>query len=487
MFIEGVALALLAGCAGLLLANWGLAALVAFAPKDVPRLGDVSIDRGVLAFTLGASLLASILFGLAPAWQASRIDPNEALRQGGSRGILGGAVGRIRNLLVVAEIALSVVLVVSAGLLIRSFAALNDVDLGFRPEHLVTAEFNVPAQNPEQTQAAQRQFFVPLLRQLSSTPGVISAAAVLGLPDSPGFHSNGNYIVQGQTMADFTVSAPQAGFTSVSAEYFATMGIPVVQGRAFNERDSESAPSVAIVSESLARQSFPHQNPIGRSITCGWTERSMKGMTIVGVTGDVRNSNPAEKPGPEIYMPYLQHPESDLSFVVRTTGDSASMIQTIRQVARDIDPRAAMRATTMQNAISESIASQRFRSMLLSIFAGLAVCLAMAGIYGVMAYAVTQRRAEVGLRMALGAERRDIVQLVLGQVARLTAIGLAAGIVGAVIATRLLRSMLFEVKPADPVTYIGMICLVAGIALLAGYLPAWRAARIEPLEALREE
>jgi predicted permease len=487
MFIEGIVLALLAGGAGLLIANWGLAVLIAFAPKDVPRLDSVAIDGGVLAFTLGASLLASILFGLAPAWQASRTDPNDALRQGGSRGIFGGASGRVRNILVVAEIALSVVLVVAAGLLIRSFSALNDVDLGFHPERLVTAEFNIPAQNQEQTQAVQRQFFVPLLQQLSSTPGVISAAAVLGLPDSTGFHSNGSYIVQGQTMADFTVSSPQAGFTSASGSYFATMGIPIIQGRAFNERDTENAPSVAIISESLARQSFPQQNPIGRTITCGWTERSMKGMTIVGVAGDVRNSNPTEKPGPEIYMPYLQNPQSNLIFVVRTAGDPASMIQTIRQTAHNLDPQAAMRATTMQSTISESIASQRFRSMLLSIFASLAVCLAMAGIYGVMAYSVTQRTAEVGLRMALGAEPRDIAKLVLGQVMRLTTIGLAAGVVGAVIATRLLRSMLFEVKPGDPATYIGMICLIAAIALLAGYLPARRAARIEPLEALREE
>jgi ABC-type antimicrobial peptide transport system permease subunit len=213
----------------------------------------------------------------------------------------------------------------------------------------------------------------------------------------------------------------------------------------------------------------------------------MKGMTIVGVAADVRNSNPAEKPGPEIYMAYLQNPQSNLIFVVRTAGDPASMIQTIRRTARNLDPQAAMRATTMQSTISESIASQRFRSMLLSIFASLAVCLAMAGIYGVMAYSVTQRTAEAGLRMALGAEPRDIAKLVLGQVMRLTAIGLAAGVVGAVIATRLLRSMLFEVKPGDPATYIGMICLIAAIALLAGYLPARRAARIEPLEALREE
>jgi predicted permease len=377
--------------------------------------------------------------------------------------------------------------VVSAGLLIRSFSVLNDVDLGFRPENLVTAEFNVPAQNQEQTQAVQRHFFVPLLHQLSSTPGVISAAAVLGLPDSPGFHSNGSYIVQGQTMEDFTVGAPQAGFTSASGSYFATMGIPIIQGRTFNQRDTESAPSVAIISESLARRSFPQQNPIGRTITCGWTERSMKGMTIVGVAADVRNSNPAEKPGPEIYMAYLQNPQSNLIFVVRTAGDPASMIQTIRRTARNLDPQAAMRATTMQSTISQSLASQRFRSMLLSIFASLAVCLAMAGIYGVMAYSVTQRTAEVGLRIALGAEPRDIAKLVLGQVMRLTAIGLAAGVLGAILATRFLRSMLFEVKPGDPVTYICMICLVAGIALLAAYLPARRAARIEPLEALREE
>jgi predicted permease len=488
LILENLTLAVLAAAGGVLAANWGMAALTALAPKNLPRIESVQLDWRVLAFALAIAAASGLLSALAPALQLSRTDPAEALHQGGARGVVGGAAGRIRAALVVTEVALSVVLLVSAGLLLRSFAALSDVNLGFNPHRLLVAQASAPAETREQALRQQREYFDVLLQRVSAMPGVESAALAVGaIPNSPTFRSTGSYIVEGQTMAQFNTSSPEAGFNAVSPEYFRTMGIAVESGRAFDQRDSFDAPSVAMVSTALARRSFPHENPIGKKILTGWDPRTMQWMTIVGVAGDVRMDSPGTAPGAEIYMPYQQHPRGDMHVIVRTAGEPMAAGPALERTSHQLNPEVPVRLTTMDKLLGDSVAAARFRSLLLAVFAGLALLLAMAGIYGVMAYVVGQRTAEMGLRMALGADRRDIVRMVLGQVARLAVAGLAAGTIGSIAATRLLESLLYGVKPRDPVVYGAMLALLGVVAMAAGMAPAWRAAHIEPLEALRQE
>jgi len=485
LITESLLLALLAGAAGLILAVWGSAALVALAPADVPRLAEISIDGWVLAFTLGVSIVASLLFGLAPALHASRVDLNDALKQGGSRAVGGGSAGRMRGALVVAEVALSVVLLAGAGLLIRSFIALQNVSLGFRPEHVLVMESSFPASDLPSARRAT-QFYKDLLRDVTALPGVSSAAATRSIPGQVA--SNGGYWLDHLPPLDqMSVSAPQAVFSILTPNAFATLGIPLRSGRDFNAADLYDAPFAAIVNEALVRQSFPGQNPIGRVIFCGMD--SLRGMTIVGVAGDVRQYGPSRPPLPEIFMPYEQHPQPSaaLNVLVRTPDDPATLQQTLRRKTRDRSPDVPVKFTTLEASLAENVAAPRFRTLLLGLFAALAVCLAMAGVYGVMAYLVSQRSNEIGLRMALGASPGDVSRLVLREGMLLAGVGLALGLAGAAAATRLLSSVLFEVKPGDPATYIAVSALLGVVALAASYIPAYRASRVDPLVALRQE
>ena len=485
LITESLLLAVLAGVAGLVLAVWGSTALVALAPRNVPRLAETSIDGWVLAFTFGVSVIASLLFGLAPALHASRVDLNDALKQGAARAVLGGGAGRMRGALVVAEIALSVMLLAGAGLLIKSFIALNNVALGYRPERVLVMESSVPAGDLEGARRATR-FYKDLLRDVAALPGVSSTGATRTPPGH--VMSNGGYWLDHLPARDqMTVSAPNAVFSIVSPGAFATLGIPLKTGRDFNAADTYDAPFAAIVNEALARQSFPDQNPIGRMIFCGMD--SMKGMTIVGVVGNVRQYGPARESSPEIYMPYEQHPfpSTALNVLVRTSNDPNALQQTLRRKARDRAPEVPVKFTTMEAVAAENVAAPKFRTLLLGIFAGLAVCLAMAGVYGVMAYLVSQRSNEIGLRMALGASPGEVSRLVLRQGMQLAGAGLAFGLAGAIAATRFLTSMLFEVKPADPATYAAVAATLAIVALAASYIPARRASRVDPLVALRQE
>ncbi len=457
--------------------------LLSLAPKYVPRLDQIKIDTPVLLFCIAAGVVASFVFGLAPALQASRVDPNQAMRVGGSRGVVGGVTGRLRQLFVTAEVALCMILLVSAGLLLKSFSALTSVDLGFHPERLLVAQVNVPTS----PQHANEIFFKPLLERLLSSPQVQSAAVTRTLPGAVDTRSEGVYIVSGQTMSDFKMGGPEAGFSLISPAYFQTMGIPLIAGRVFSDRDDSNAPLVAIISESLARRSFPRQDPIGQQIICGLDLISLKWMKIVGVVRDVRMDGPARPPGEEIYMPYLQHPRTNLTVVVKALGNPLSFAEAFRLDARALDPEASLKLTTMENHLASVVSTPRFSSVLISVFAGLALILAVIGIYGVMAYSVSQRTAEIGLRIALGANRSDVIRMVLSQALNLTGIGLIVGLIGAIAATRILKSQLFQISPADPATYASMILLLAVVSLLASYIPAWRASRTEPLDALRQE
>ena len=485
LITESVKLALVAGITGLLLAVWGSQALVALAPSNVPRLAETGIDGGVLAFTLGVSLIASLLFGLVPALQASRLDLNEALKQGAGRAGVGGRTGRMREALVVAEIALSVTLLAGAGLLLKSFVALHNVALGFRPEQVLVMTANVPASDLESSRRATR-FFKSLLAEVAALPGVSAAGATRVPPGRVG--SDGGYWIDHLPPREhLSVNAPNAVFSVVAPGAFATLGIPLRAGRDFHDADTYDAPFTVIINEALARKAFPGQDPIGHLLFCGFD--SLAPMKIVGVVGDVRQYGPAREPSPEIYMPYEQHPRTAtaLSIVARAAGDPTSLSTAMRRLARERSPDVPVKFTTMELSLAENVAAPRFRTLLLGIFAGLAVSLAMVGVYGVMAYVVRLRSGEIGLRMALGASPGSILRLVLRQSLRLVAIGLALGLAGAVIATRLLASMLFQVTPGDPLTYAGVALLLGGVTLVASFIPARRAANVNPVVALAQE
>jgi predicted permease len=482
LIVESLLLAAVAGAVGVLLAEWGSSALVALAPSDVPRLAEAGIDGSVLAYTLGISVLASLLFGLAPAIEASRVDLNAALKQGGARAAGGGA-HRIRSGLVVAEIALSVVLLAGAGLLMKSFLTLQNVALGFRSDHVLVMQADVPALNEAGARRAS-QFYKALIADVAALPGVVAAGGTAAPPGQT--ISDGSYWTD--HMPDhLAVSAPQAVFSVVSPGAFGALKIPLKSGRDFDARDGFDAPRTAIVNERLARQSFPGQNPIGHAILCGFDSIKPAPMKIVGVVGDIRQLGPATPPWPEIYMPYEQHPRGDFQLLARTAADPLALSQTLRRMVRDRNPNVPAKLSTLEQNLADNVAAPRFRTLLLGIFAGLAVCLAMAGVYGVMAYAVGQRNNEIGLRMALGASRSDVLGLVLRQGLAYVALGLALGLGGAFTATRLLASLLFEVKPADPATYAGVAALLAAVALAAAYVPARRATKVDPLMALRQE
>lgn len=484
---ESVVLALAAGVLGLLLALWGSTALAALAPKNVPRIDEVRIDGWVLVFTFAISVAASLLFGLAPALHASKVDLNESLKLGGARATSGGAAGRIRGALVVAEIALSVVLLAGAGLLIRSFAALHDVALGFRPENVLVVETSVPSSNEESARGALR-FYKDLLAQIATVPGVVAAGGTAAPPGQT--ISNGAYFIDRlPTREERMIAAPQAIFSIVTPGAFRALDIPLRRGRDFSGEDSYDAPGAAIINEALARASFGKQDPIGRSIVCGLDMRSIRPMRIVGVVGDVRQNGPAATPRPEIYMPFEQHPgrSTDLSLVVRTTTEPLALAQTLRLKAQGISADVPVRFTTMEAKLGQNVAAPRFRTLLLGTFAGLAVLLAMAGVYGVMAYVVGQRTGEIGLRIALGADPKHVMGLVLGQGLKLAGAGLAIGLVAAVGASKLLAKLLFHVKPTDPATYAAVAFVLGVVAVAACYVPARRAMQVDPLVALRQD
>ena len=485
LITENLLLALLAGSAGLLLAFAGSASLVKLAPSNVPRLSESQIDTTVLVFTFGICVLASLLFGLVPALYATRVDLNDTLKQGAARVVAGGGASTIRHALVVAEIALSVILLTGAGLLIKSFVALHNVALGFRPEHVLVMDANVPSASNLESQRRATQLFKNLLAEISVLPGVSSVGATMVMPGHGGPAGSfwGDFMP-----SDASVKAPFSGYSVITPGTFGALGIPLKSGRDFDQRDTYDAPFTAIVSEALVRRAFPRQDPLGHVIFCGLDD-STKPLTIVGVVGNVRRKGPASEPAPEIYLPYEQHPNNAtaLKFLIRSPLDTGKLSGTLRQAVHKRSPDVPLKFTTMEASLSENLAAPRFRTLLLGIFAGLAICLAMAGIYGVLAYIVGQRANEIGLRMALGASTTDVLALVLQQGIKLTAIGFALGLVGSFAAGRVLTSVLFEVNPGDPATYAAVAALLVLVTLAASYFPARRATKIDPLTALRQE
>src|SRR5262249_21590832 len=386
--------------------------------------------------------------------------------------------------LVMVEIALAVTLVCASGLLIKSFVALNNVALGFQPQRVLVMRATVPAP-PSEDIARTRQFFSDMLARLAKTPGVVAAGATMA---PPGYvDSSGAYLLDQLPAQPDWMRAPSAVLSVVAPGTFEALGIPLKSGRDFSESDTLDRPFVAVVNEALVRKSFPNQNPLGRIIFCPFD--SFQGMRIIGVVGDVRQRGPELEPMPECYMPYGQHAFNGaaLSLVVRATGNPNALAQTLRRLAHENNPDAPVKFTTMEAMLSENVAAPRFRTVLFAVFAGLAVCLAMAGIYGVMAFTVSRRSNEIGLRIAPGASTGSVVRLVLGQGLGLAGPGLVLGLGAFVAGIRLLRSMLSQAQPNDPTVYMAVVLLVVVVTLAAGCLPASRAAKFDPVVALRQE
>jgi len=487
---ESVALASAAGVVGVILARWGVAALIAIAPQTLPRLSEVRVDVPVFGFALVVAMVSSVFVGMLPALQASRANLNTSLRHGGRGSVLGGGGSRLRASLVVAEMALAVALVVGASLLIRSFLALGDVDLGFETDRLLVLETSVPSLDAAGARRATA-FYEQLLPRLADMPGVKAVAAARGLPAARsrfGHESNGGYWLEGgDDPRTAGVRLPQASFTVVTPNFFRTMAIPLQRGRDFSARDRDTAPFVAIVNEALVRQAFGDADPIGRRIACGLD--SSEFMTIVGVVGNVRSRDPSRSPAPEIYMPFLQHQRTAtaLAIIARTAADPMGVATAFRDAIRAANPNVPVRATTMTEVLATAVATPRFRTLLVGIFAALALALAMAGVYGVMAYAVSRRTSEIGVRIAMGASRPAILGLVLRQGLRLAAAGIAIGSALAFALGQALRGMLFAVAPTDPVVFGGVPLLLLATAAAAIAVPALRASRIDPIQALRME
>ena len=483
LLAESFLLALAGGGLGLLLGYWGVAALIRLAPPDLAGIADLVLDGRVLAFTAAVSVASVFAFGLVPAWLLSRPSSQEALKEGG-RTTAGRRTGVLRSLLVVAETALALVLLVGAGLLVRSFVALQAVDPGFDPDGLLTFRVAVP-QSKYAEPAQIAAFYSQALDRLQALPGVESAGAVLTLPFS-GTAAALTFSVEGRPDPP-AGEENVAGYQVASADYFATLRIPLVAGRALLPGDGQGGQQVAVINQAMAHRYFPDEDPVGRRFTFG-DATDAKWMTIVGVVGDVRHFALDQPVRAEAYLPFTQDPWPFATFALRTHGDPMALGEATRRAILEVDkeqPVSDLRPMT--DYLAQSVAQRRFVMMLIAIFAALAAALAALGIYGVIAYAVTQRTHEIGIRMALGAGKRMVLGDVLGRGMALAGIGVAIGAAAAFAATRLVASQLYGVGAADPATYVGVSLLLGGVALLASLLPARRAARVEPMVALRHQ
>ena len=485
LLTESVLLALAGGTIGLLLASFGVEYLVTLAPQDIPRIASVGVNAKVIMFAFAVSFLTAIIFGLAPALSVSKPDLNEALKEGGGKSQGGARSKRLREMLVVSEVALAVVLMVGAGLLVRSFNNLQRIDPGFNAENVFTARVAlVQSKYPEGAQ--QKAFFEQLLERVKTLPGVESAAVVLMRPLSGTVGWDPPFAVEGQTPEEQTAN-PYSNYEAISPDYFRTMGIPLVRGRDFNNQDRGDATTVVIINEMMARKYWPGEDPVGKRLKFGKANSNAPWLTVVGVVKDVRYRE-WDAVRPDIYVPYLQNSEYRTDFVIRTKANPLSLTESFRREVYALDKDQAVAAvTTMDELVSSALARPRFNTLLLSIFAALALSLSAVGVYGVMAYTVTQQTHEIGIRMALGAQVRDVLRMILGQGMKLIVIGLVIGVAGAFALTRLMASLLYGVTATDPLTFTGVAGVLAVVAIAACYIPARRATRVDPMVALRYE
>ncbi|HEX5832586.1 MAG TPA: ABC transporter permease [Pyrinomonadaceae bacterium] len=486
LLTESILLSLVGGAVGLLLAVWWADLLIALGKEDIPRAVHVAIDWRVLGFTLGVSVLTGLIFGLVPAFQSSKTELVESLKEGGRSGSEGARRNRMRSVLVVSELAIAVVLLVAAGLLIQSLWRLQNVNSGLQPDNVLT--FNLGLPETRYDAAKQGKFFSDLKKRLESSPGVQSASTILPLP-----LSNDRFMIsfqiEGREVAPKDEPSADIFFTGV--DYFRTMGIPIVKGRDFNDRDQHGSPPVVIVTEEFARQYFPNEDPIGKRMRPGistYDDEDESYREIVGVAADIRNRSLNAEPKPAYYVPQTQIPFSQMTVVVKTLNDPHSLVSGMTKEVAAMDADLPLFGVkTMREYLSSSVATPRFSTTLLSIFAGVALVLTLVGLYGVMSYSVAQRTNEIGIRLALGAQSRDVLLMIVKQGSLLIFLGLALGLAGAYAASRLLASLLFGVTAKDPFTFAVVAVLLGLVGLLACYIPAWRATKVDPMDALRCE
>ncbi len=480
LLCESLVLALAGGALGVMLAYAAIPVIKELSAGSIPRVQDVSIDGRVLFFAFGVSIATGLAFGLAPAWQASRNREASALKEGGRSSVTSGRW--MRGILLVAEVALSIVLLVGAALLLRSFARVTNIDPGFRAERVLAFRVALP-QTSYPDRAARLAFFDRLLTRLRSLPQVRSAAATQTLPMRGDYYLS--FEIQGRPKP-----RPGEGFSASyrvgSPGYFESLGVPLKRGRTFTERDAEKAPLVAIIDEAFAARHFPGEDPIGRGLDIGNGTDGF--FEIVGIVGDVRHSGLDAKPTPTMYVPYTQDVFGSLWVLARTDGNPASLAPLARQTVREIDPALpAFSIAPLLDTVSESVGQRRFSLLLLAAFAAIALVLASVGIYGVVAYAVSQRTQEIGVRMAIGAERGDVLRLIVGGGMKLALAGVGIGVAAALALSRYIATMLFETEPFDPVSYGATIAVLLAVALAACYVPARRAMNLDPVRAIRQE
>jgi putative ABC transport system permease protein len=485
LLTESMLLAVLGGALGVLLAWWGLRLLVDLSPANIPRLENIHLDGRVLWFGLGLSLLTGLVFGLAPALQTTHLKLGETLKEGGRTEAGGRSAQLIRGVLIVVEVALTLVLLAGAGLLIRSFWRLQQVDPGFKADNLLTLRLSLP-RSRYTDDAKAVSFFEQLQERLSALPGVVAASATTDI-----------MLRRLATSSSFTIEnrprdpgeqSLELPFDRVLPNYFQAMGIPLLQGRAFTAQDKRDSPSVAIVNETFVKRYFPNDDPIGKRFTFGAPGPNAQWITIVGVVRDTKRQGVDQPIRIESWMPLAQSPAGSMDVVLRTVGDPLALSNSAREAVWSLDRDLPIpRIQTMEQNLSERVAQRRLNMLLLGLFASVALILAAVGIYGVMSYAVTQRTNEIGIRMALGARAGDVVGLVLKHGMALTLVGVAIGLIATFMLTRLMASLLFGVSATDPITFAAIAALLIGVALLACWIPARRATKVDPMVALRCE
>ena len=484
LLTESVMIAVAGGGFGLLLAWNGVDMLTRLLPKDFPRLQDIGLDLKVLAFTIIVSVITGVVFGFAPAWQVSRTDVNESLKES-ARGSAGGTRNRLRNLFVIAEIALSLVLLVGAGLLFRTFLQLQSVDSGFNSQRALTVRLS-----PSGTNFREDPQFITYYKQVEERVRAIPAVEAVGAINTLPLEKGPTFGFRIEGRPELPIDQwPGANYRNVTPDYFRAMSIPILEGRPFEERDDASHPLVALINQAAADTNFAGESAVGKRINFGGTNNNQPvWFEIVGVVGNVRSIELREEPDSEIYLSSLQDAFSGMSFVIRTQIEPAGLAAAVREAIQDVDraqPVSAIR--TMENIVSESVTQPRFNLTLLGIFGVIALVLSAAGIYGVTSYAVNQRTHEIGIRLAVGASERDVLGLIMRQGIKPALIGLVIGLGAAFALTRLMKTLLFGVSATDPLTFAALVVLLLVIASLACYFPARRATKVDPMIALRYE
>jgi putative ABC transport system permease protein len=498
LLAEAIVLAAAAAALGMAIAFGGVQALTVLQPGNLPRIQNVQIDWPVMLFAIGIALITAVALGVVTAARASKQQIRETLTEG-TRSVAGGrASERVRQALVVAQVALTIVLLIGAGLLTRSFVRLLSIDPGFRTDDALILDLSWPFDQDASVRRRRAETQSQILARLQTLPGVTGVGLVSPFPLGTGNFANGQFLEMSrpdevQSFEDFARLGREtksrigfAGYRTASEGYFSTMNIPLVRGRLFDDRDGPDAPHVALISESLAAAKWPNQDPLGRFIEFGNMDGDLRGFTVVGVVGDVRESSPEALPGPLFYANFRQRMNPRFSIVVRS-AQTASLAQTTRQVIREIDPAVPVQIRTVDDALNRAIAGRRFSLTLIGVFSVVALVLATLGIYGLISYLVAERTREIGIRLALGAASSDVLRMVLGKGATLAAGGMAVGLIASLGLTGLLKGMLFGITATDPIAFAGVIALTMTAVLGASYLPARRALKVAPVTALRGE